>query len=76
MTQARLWHECRPLALIASLLFNANRDPKKTKALSPEDMNPYDTHQKQSHTDQALPATNKESWAMFKQAVEAGAFGG
>lgn len=76
MARARLKHTWRPLALIASLLFNANRDPKKTKALTPEDMNPYETRRKQSRTDQVLPATDKESWAMFKQAFAAGAFGG
>jgi hypothetical protein len=63
-------NEWSRLAVLLALLANCHRDPKKGRALSVEDMNPYAKTDSRRRT-MAIDASTPEGLAMLKEAFQA-----
>jgi len=58
--------EWNRISSLMALVCNINRDPKKTKAFSPADFNPY--LQKQAAKQNVIEVKDSQSKALFKEA--------
>ncbi|MEW4451290.1 hypothetical protein AB1L30_01265 [Bremerella sp. JC817] len=61
MSNQRGKHEWQQTALLASILINANRDPKKSKRpIEPSQLNPYEEEKPRRRTGVRICRANRE----------------
>lgn len=66
MAESRQKAEWDRTAALLLMLYNANRDPKHSRELSPEDFNPF----RRKPVEQAVPVGAKEARELFQAIVD------
>ena len=68
MATARQGADWNRTAHLLAMLYNANRDPEKTKAASPDDFNPY---HEDAPREAAVTVNREEAILLFKTIADA-----